>query len=113
MTMGSLRPAIRASADDDRPRIAQPDITEGFDHHRRKRCQPPCLCRSGLVGGNKADFLAGTVRMDGFGEGGNLGLGRRKVVFPKARIAWEADPDGIVWRPFGGWRGSHAGRLSD
>src|SRR5690349_19703917 len=54
----ALRPPVLRTAEDDRPRIAQPDIPERFNDDLRERRQPARALRRTLMCGDQADDLA-------------------------------------------------------
>ena len=102
-------------ADDNRRGVAQPDVAERLDDHLGglSRQLPSALGRL-LVGGDQHDPLALAAGMHRASEFDHLGSGGFEIVLPKLRMAGEADPDGVMGRPFGGLAivghaGAHSG----
>src|SRR6185503_14618824 len=95
-----LCPAVLAAPKDDRPRVAQPDVAEWFDDHLGEGAEPSSRLGGAFVSGDQPDFLAPAPGVHGLGKGRDLALGGLEIAQPQLGIAWKADPDRLVRRPF-------------
>ncbi len=93
-----------AGAQEDRSRVAQPDVAEaaGGDLDPLNIAQQPPRGRLRRVAADHQPHALAAGAGQGAGEGRDLGLSRLQVLQPQVGVARESEPHGPMRRPFGG-----------
>src|SRR3954469_7373283 len=100
----SLCAPVLAAADNDRSRVAEPDVAERFDDHLRERPERARAFRRPLVRRDQPNLLALAAGVHRLRECRDLALRRLQIAEPQFGIAREPDPHRFMRRPFREWR---------